>query len=187
MVVFSTMRRVWMGVALSVALLSLYPALVGRTSWWLPGLAITFFLIFLLEPFLLTWELRKRGDQLQISDEGVMRRLAKGKNEFVRWDDLREVSVVFTQSLGNGDEYFYVLVGSGKSGVLINQSLAVKHDLVSHLGKLPGFDHRAIEGGVNPQGDQRYVLWRARTLQGEAQVIPLNRLADSGSPPRTLH
>ena len=94
MVAISTMRRVWMLVSLSVALLSFYPAWLGRTSWWLPGLAITLFLIFLLEPVLLTWELRKSGDQLQITDEGVLRRVARAQNEYVRWDDLREVSVV---------------------------------------------------------------------------------------------
>jgi hypothetical protein len=67
MVAISTMRRVWMLVSLSVALLSFYPAWMGGTSWWLPGLSITFFLIFLLEPLMLTWELRKSGNQLQIT------------------------------------------------------------------------------------------------------------------------
>src|SRR5690349_271586 len=115
MVVFSTMRRVWMGVALVVATLSFYPALMGRTSWWLPGLALTFFLVFLLEPLLLTWELRKSGNQLQINDEGVLRRLPRGANEQVRWADLREVSIVMTQGAGYTEEYFFVLAGSGKS------------------------------------------------------------------------
>ena len=123
MVAISTMRRVWMAVSLSVALLSFYPAWLGHTSWWLPGLALTFFLIFLLEPVLLTWELRKSGDLLQITDEGVLRRLARGANEYVRWDDLREVSLV-TQD--GTDDYSYVLAGSGKSGVLVSQALAVR-------------------------------------------------------------
>lgn len=186
MAVFSTMRRVWMAVTLAVGLLSFFPAWTGRASWWLPGIAITLFLIFLLEPFLLTWEIRKRGALLQITDEGILRRLAKGQSEYVRWDDLREVSVVFTQTLGTGDEFFYVLVGSGRSGVLVNQSLAVRHDLLAHLGKLPGFDHRAIAGGANPQGDQRFVLWRAKALEGEAEVIPANQLA-GGHSGRMLH
>src|ERR1043165_2710679 len=132
----STMRRVWMSASLVVALLSFYPAWIGRTSWWLPGLAITFFLIFLLAPLLLTWELRKSGDLLQITDEGVLRRLARGQNEYVRWSDLREVSVVVTQTAGMPEDYFYVLAGSGRSGVLVSQALAAKHDLLSHLSKL---------------------------------------------------
>jgi hypothetical protein len=155
---------------------------VGRTSWWLPGLAITVFLVFLLEPLLLTWELRKSGDQLQITDEGVLRRLPRGANEYVRWDDLREVSVV-TQG-GATDDYVYVLAGSGKSGVLVSQALATRHDLLSHLAKLPGFDHRGVSEAMHALGAQRFVLWRSRTFSGEATVVPANRIEPPG---QTLH
>ena len=181
---FSTMRRVWMGVSLAVALLSFHPALVGRTSWWLPGLAITFFLIFLLEPLLLTWELRKSGELLQISDEGVLRKVARGQNEHVRWDDLREVTLVVTQGGGMPEDYFYVLAGSGKSGVLVPQALAVRHDLLAHLAKLPGFDHRGVAEAMSSAGSQRFVLWRAPSLVGQATVLPMNRIEP---PSRTLH
>ena len=176
MVAISTMRRVWMMVSLSVALLSFYPAWLGRTSWWLPGLALTFFLIFLLEPLLLTWELRKSGDQLQITDEGVLRRISQGQTEYVRWNDLREVSVVTTPNAAPAEDYFYVLAGSGKSGVLVSQALAAKHDLLSHLSKLPGFDHRGVADAMHASGGQRFVLWRARTFAGEATVIPMHRI-----------
>jgi hypothetical protein len=178
------MRRVWMTASLAVALLSFYPAWSGRTSWWLPGLALTFFLVFLLEPLLLTWELRKSGDQLQITDEGILRRISRGQNEYVRWDDLREVSVVVRHEAGVPADYFYVLAGSGRSGVLVNQSLAAQHDLLSHLAKLPGFDHRGVAEAMGAMSSQRFVLWRSRTFTGEATVIPVNRLE---APPRTLH
>ena len=187
MVVFSTMRRVWMGVAATVALLALYPALSGRTSWWLFGIASTIFLIFLLEPFLLTWELRKHGGQLQISDEGVLRRLPRGGTEYVSWAELREVSVVTTQGSSVAGDYFYVLAGTGKSGVLVAQDMAAKHDLLAHLAKLPGFDHRASADALASPVNQRFVLWRARPLEGEATVIPMNRLEPPETPPRTLH
>ena len=181
---FSTMRRIWMAASLAVALLSFYPALSGSVSWWLPGLALTAFLIFLLEPLLLTWELRKSGDQLQINDEGVLRKLTRGQNEYVRWDDLREVSVVVTQNAGVPEDYFYVLAGSGKSGVLVSQALATRHDLLSHLAKLPGFDHQGVAEAMGAAGNQRFVLWRARTFTGEARVIPMTRIEP---PTRTLH
>jgi hypothetical protein len=187
MVVFSTMRRVWMGVSLAVALLAFYPAWTGRTSWWLAGIALTLFLIFLLEPFLLTWELRKRGGQLQISDEGVLRRLPRGGTEYVSWAELREVSVVVTQESSVAGDYFYVLAGAGKSGVLVGQEMAAKHDLIAHLAKLPGFDHRASAEAVSSPVNQRFVLWRANPIVGEATVIPMNRLAQPEAPPRTLH
>src|SRR3954452_18043574 len=144
MLVSSSMRRVWIGMSLAVALLSLYPAWIGYTSWWMPGIALVVFGIFALEPLVLTWEVRRRGGELQITDEGVLRRLARGDSEYVRWTELREVSIVTTQGVSLSEEFFYVLAGTGSSGVLVGQALATKYDLLSHLSKLPGFDHRNI-------------------------------------------
>jgi hypothetical protein len=165
------MRRVWVAASLAVALLSFYPAWVHITSWWLPGIAFTFFLIFSLEPWLLTWELRKRGEDLQITDEGVLRRLARGDSEYVRWSELREISIMLTQGVNLTEEYFFVLAGTGNSGVLVGQELATKHDLLSHLSKLPGFDHRNIASAMASPVNQRFTLWRAAPLEGEARVI----------------
>jgi hypothetical protein len=172
MAVSTSMRRVWIAVTLSVALLSFHPAWVGRTSWWLPGVAFGLFAVFLLEPWLLTWELRRRGEALQITDEGVLRRLARGDSEFVRWAELREVSIVMTQGVNLSEEYFYVLAGAGTSGVLVGQTLATKYDLLSHLSKLPGFDHGNITAAMGSPVNQRFTLWRAAPLEGEAVVLP---------------
>jgi hypothetical protein len=172
MTVFTSMRRIWIAVSFSVALLSFYPAWVGRTSYWLPGIAFALFIVFLLEPWLLTWELRKRGEVLQITDEGVLRRLPRGDSEYVRWSDLREVSIVMTQGVNFSEEYFYVLAGTGTSGVLVGQTLATKYDLLSHLNKLPGFDHRNIATAMGSPVNQRFTLWRAAPLEGEAVALP---------------
>ncbi len=166
-----SMRRVWVAISLAVALLSSYHAWVNITSWWMPGIAFTFFLIFAFEPWLLTWELRKRGEDLQITDEGVLRRLARGDSEFVRCAELREVSIVMTQGVNLSEEYFFVLAGAGNAGVLIGQELATRHDLLSHLSKLPGFDQRNIANALASQVNQRFTLWRAAPLEGEARVI----------------
>jgi hypothetical protein len=166
-----SMRKVWMGISLAAALLSLFPAWTGATSWWLPGISFTVFLLFALEPWFLTWELRRRGEELQITDDGVLRRLARGDSEYVRWADLREVSIVVTQGVNLSEEYFFVLAGTGTSGVLVGQKLATRHDLVAHLNKLPGFDHRAIAAAMASPVNQRFTLWRAAPLEGEATVV----------------
>lgn len=167
----NSMRRVWMGIALAVAVLSFYPAWTGRTSWWMPGIAFVLFAIFLLEPWFLTWELRKRGEALQITDEGVLRRLTRGDSEYVRWSELREVSIVMTQGVSLSEEYFYVLAGTGTSGVIVGQALATKYDLLSHLSKLPGFNHGNIATAMSSPVNTRFTLWRAAALEGEAAVL----------------
>jgi hypothetical protein len=172
MAMTNSMRRVWMGISLSVAVLAFFPALTGRTSWWTTGIAFSVFAIFLIEPWFLTWELRKRGEALQITDEGVLRRLARGDSEFVRWSELREVSIVMTQGVNLSEEYFYVLAGAGTSGVLVGQALATKYDLLSHLSKLPGFDHRNITTAMASPVNQRFTLWRAAPLEGEVVALP---------------
>jgi len=171
-----SMRRVWMGISLAVALLSFFPAWSGYTSWWMTGIAFSVFAIFLLEPWFLTWELRRRGEALQITDEGVLRRLARGDSEFVRWSELREVSLVLTQGVNLTEEYFYVLAGTGSTGVLVGQALATKYDLLSHLSKLPGFDHRNITAAMASPVNQRVTIWRAAPIEGEAVVLPSRAL-----------
>jgi hypothetical protein len=172
MAVSNSMRRVWLGISLTIALLTIYPAWSGRTSWLLPSISLAVFVIFLLEPWFLTWELRKRGEALQITDEGVLRRLARGDSEFVRWSELREVSIVMTQGVNLSEDYFYVLAGTGTSGVLVGQVLATRFDLLSHLSKLPGFDHRNIATAMSSPVNQKFTLWRAAPLEGEAVVLP---------------
>lgn len=180
MALTSSMRRVWIGASLGVFLLSLYPAIVGYTSWWMPGIAFVVFGIFAFEPLMLTWEIRRRGEELQITDEGVLRKLARGDSEYVRWNELREVSIVVTQGVNFSEDYFFVLAGAGTTGVLVSQALAAKHDLLSHLGKLPRFDHRAIANAMSSPVNQRFVLWQARPLEGEAVVIQMPRVAGRG-------
>jgi hypothetical protein len=179
-----SMRKVWIALSLAVTALSFYPAWSGASSWWVPGVAFTVFLIFMLEPLMLTWELRRRGEELQISDEGVLRRLARGDSEYVRWSELREVSIVVTQGVNLGEEYFFVLAGTGSSGVLVGQRLAARHDLLSHLNKLPGFDHRGIAQAMASPVNQRFALWRAAPLEGEASVIDVSHTVGRDERPR---
>jgi hypothetical protein len=97
--------------------------------------------------------------------------LARGDSEYVRWSELREISIMLTQGVNLTEEYFFVLAGTGNSGVLVGQELATKHDLLSHLSKLPGFDHRNIASAMASPVNQRFTLWRAAPLEGEARVI----------------
>lgn len=181
------MRRVWIGVALAVFVLAFFPAWTGSISWWLPGIALTIALVLTIEPLVLTWEVRKRGEELQITDEGILRKLPRGDSEYVRWSELREVSIVVTPGGDYSEEYFYVLVGSGTSGVLVGQRLAAKHDLLSHLAQLPGYSHASITDALASSVNQRFVVWRAAPLEGEVTVLPADRIATRVPESRRLH
>ncbi len=177
------MRRVWIGVALAVFVLAFFPAWTGSISWWLPGIFLAIAVVLIIEPLVLTWELRRLGEELQITDEGILRKLPRGASEYVRWSELREVSIVVTPGGNFSEEYFYVLVGSGTSGVLVGQRLAARHDLVSHLAKLPGYNHANIMDALGSSVNQRFVVWRAAPLEGEAAVLPPGRIGGSPSFP----
>jgi hypothetical protein len=187
MAAFNSMRRVWIGVALAVFVLAFFPAWTGSISWWLPGISLAFAVVLLVEPLILTWEVRRRGEELQITDEGIMRKLPRGDSEYVRWSELREVSIVVTPGGNFTEEYFYVLAGTGTSGVLVGQHLAARHDLVSHLAKLPGFVHANISAALGAAVNQRFVVWRAAPLEGEATVLPPDRVGSDASERRLLH
>ena len=166
------MRRVWIGISLGVAMLAFFPAWSGQHQLVAARHCLRHVRRVPARTWFLTWELRKRGEALQITDEGVLRRLARGDSEFVRWSELREVSIVMTQGVNLSEEYFYVLAGAGTSGVLVGQALATKYDLLSHLSKLPGFDHRNIATAMASPVNQKFTLWRAAPLEGEAVVLP---------------
>ncbi len=183
----NSMRRVWIGVSLAVFVLAFFPAWTGTISWWMPGIALTIALVLMIEPLVLTWELRKRGEELQITDDGILRKLPRGDSEYVRWSELREVSIVVTPGGNFTEEYFYVLVGTGTSGVLVGQRLAARHDLVSHLAKLPGYNHSNITSALGSPVNQRFVVWRAAALEGEATVLPPDRLGSDTPERRLLH
>jgi hypothetical protein len=65
-----------------------------------------------------------------------------------------------------------VLAGTGTSGVLVGQALATKYALLAHLAKLPGFDHANIAAAMASPVNQRFTLWRAAPLEGEAVALP---------------
>jgi hypothetical protein len=72
--------------------------------------------------------------------------------------------------------------------VLIGQRLAAQHDLIAHLNKLPGFDHRNIAAAMASPVNRRFTLWRAPALEGVASVIDVGRpLGRDERPQLRLH
>ena len=101
----------------------------------------------------------------------MLRRLARGDSEFVRWSELREVSIVMTQGVNLPRNISTCSPAPGPPACWSASALATKYDLLSHLSKLPGFDHRNIATAMASPVNQKFTLWRAAPLEGEASVI----------------
>ena len=120
-----SMRRVWMGVTLAIAAISAWPAWANHISWWMPGTAFALFLVLALEPWFLTWQLRRRGEELQITDEGVLRKLARG----VKLDDGFKTAPAEIKSLKPTDKngWYEVTLFEGH-----NQQIRKMFDSIGH-------------------------------------------------------
>ena len=96
------MRRVWMGISLAVAVLSFFPAWTGRTSWSMPGIAFAIFAAFLLEPWFLTWQLRRRGEAAGVDGSGAVLGVSSTDGPGVDLRLVRGTLTVVTGAVGSG-------------------------------------------------------------------------------------
>jgi hypothetical protein len=103
--------------------------------------------------------------EVQVDDEGVVRCLADGRREEVRWDELLEVEV-FTTEIGvhKEDGVVLVLAGEGERGCLVPSRLAVQHGVIDRLHALPGFDGRRLVAAMERPPPSRTTCWE-RTEQ----------------------
>lgn len=101
---------------------------------------------------------------ISIDDVGVVRRLADGRVEQVRWDHLAEVWVRTTSDGPWGDDFFWILVGDDGSGcVVVDDDGAV----LRRVQSLPGFDNTAVIEACASVGDASFLAWR-RASSGSA-------------------
>ena len=149
----SSMRRVWIGVSLAVAVLSFYPAWIGRRAGGLPGIAFALFLVFRSSRGCSPGSCASAARSCRSPTKACCAGWRAATASTCAGANLREVSIVVTQGVNLSEEYFFVLAGAGTSGVLVGQQLATRHDLLSHLSKLPGFDHRNIATAMALAGE----------------------------------
>jgi hypothetical protein len=165
------MRRVWTALCAALTLLGLLLASSYRLSWFVPIFFAVCTLALLLEPKLLALQIARRKQTLQITDDGVRRLLPGGKEEAVTWAELAEVWILTTDEGPFAEDLFFGLVGRAGNGVAVSHALAVQHDLLAHLQKLPGFDNAAVVAAMGSATNQRFLIWRA---PGAAPVTALH-------------
>jgi hypothetical protein len=99
--------------------------------------------------------------ELSADADGVKRRLADGREEGVRWDELTEVEVLTTDiGVHKDDGVVLVLYGEGDRGCLVPSRLAVEHGVIDRLHALPGFDGRRLVDAMRRPPRARTTCWR---------------------------
>lgn len=101
------------------------------------------------------------GETVTVDESAVTRLRVDGKTESVRWDDLREVSIITTDKGPAEEDLYFVLIGAdGKSGCAVPQSAAGCDALLRRLQTLPGFDNEAAIKAMASTGNARFLLWK---------------------------
>jgi hypothetical protein len=110
---------------------------------------------------LLDWFRRHRQRAVVLVDDtGVTHRRPDGIVESISWSDLQEVGVLTTDEGPLLEDVFFVLRGSGRSGLVVEQGAAGSHALVERLVKLPRFDERLFIEAMGSTSNRTFVCWR---------------------------
>jgi hypothetical protein len=105
---------------------------------------------------------------LEVDEVGVTRRLADGREESVRWDELREVEVITTKVGVHKADGVVLVLGAGEDrGCLVPSGLATEHGVVERVAALPGFDVRALSAAMERPPPSRTSVW---TRAGEPEA-----------------
>jgi hypothetical protein len=107
--------------------------------------------------------------EVVVDDAGVTRRLADGREEAVRWDEVVEVEVLTTKvGVHKGDGVVLVLGADAERGCLVPSKLAVEHGVVERIAALPGFDVGALSRAMELAPPSRTSVWVRPGTSGPA-------------------
>jgi len=85
----------------------------------------------------------------------------------VCWSELVAVSIVTSAAGPWSPEFFYVLVGSDGQALVVPLERAATTGLLTRLGRLPGFDHRAVVGATSSTSSTEQLCWEGEPGEGE--------------------
>lgn len=91
-------------------------------------------------------------------DECIVRHLADGRTETIRWEDVRKVSVVTTDEGPILDDVFWVITGEGGGCLVPSETLGTK-ELLIRLQKLPNFRNESFIAAMGSTSRAEFVCW----------------------------
>ena len=103
---------------------------------------------------------RAKTVELAADGESVRRRLADGRTEEVRWEDVVSVEVVCTTvTTADGARTFVLVAASEDAGCLVPLGVGYDTVFLAGLARLPGFDLVAFTEARERRAPSRTTVW----------------------------
>jgi len=106
-------------------------------------------------------ETNRTRDRVVFDEEGVMRTMANGQVEGVRWDDLVRVEIMTTDQGPFVDDVFWLLSAEDHGCAVPSESEGMLA-LLERLQELPGFDDEAVIRAMGCTDNEFFEVWSRR-------------------------
>lgn len=104
---------------------------------------------------------RARAQHVVAMDEGGVQKVSNGQVlEAVTWDTLTAVEIMTTSDGPFSEDMFWVLHGSGETGIVVPSGLAPS-GFLERLQALPGFDNEAVIKAAGSTSQEIFPCWKA--------------------------
>lgn len=136
---------------------------------WLPEPALVWPLavaLALVPIMLVTWAARYVDHDWDV-DADEVRHIEEGEVvQRLKWADLERVQIVTNDSGPWGEDFWWVLEGSGGAAIAVPSERVHGDDaMMSRLLQLDGFDHSRLVEAIGSTSDHRFVVWESRHLR----------------------
>ena len=101
----------------------------------------------------------RQPEVVSFDDAGVVRTMADGRTESVRWSELREVHIITTDAGPFVDDVFWLLIGDD-GGCAVPSEAVGCDELLHRLQELPGFDNHTVIAAMGCTDNNRFTVWR---------------------------
>lgn len=100
-----------------------------------------------------------REGSVTFDDEKIVRPLADGGLEVIRWEQVDTVSVVTTDDGPSAPDVYFLIQGDGTGCLVPNEADGAK-ELLVRLQELPDFDNEAFVLAMGSIGNAEFLCWQ---------------------------
>jgi hypothetical protein len=147
--------HVYLFAALGLAVVSAIGAFRGKYGWGLTEGALGFAAIL----YVLPWLSRRRRENVQVDDKGVIVVTDKGRDEIL-WADVTRVRITATSAGPWGEDVWFVLEGPEGKGCIVPHDAVVRTKLLEEMQeRLAGIDDRKVIEAMGSTRDNTFIIY----------------------------